>query len=167
MGTAMFTGVSGLLVHQRRLDVIANNIANVNTVGYRGSRVLFQDLFSQTLEGASAPNGDYGGTNPKQVGLGVQIASIDVNFAQGALTNTGISSDLAIQGNGFFILRDGANHYYTRDGGFSLNSLGQLFDTSTGMIVQGYMADVLGNIDTNSGLADITIPWRSAWLLRA
>ena len=103
MGTAIFTGVTGLMVHQRKLDVIANNIANISTTGFRGGRAIFQDLFSQTLEGASAPSGSFGGTNPMQIGLGVQIASIDTDFAQGSLFTTGSTSDMAIQGNGFFI----------------------------------------------------------------
>ena len=116
MGTALFTAVTGLQAFQRRLDVIANNVANINTVGFRGSRVLFGDLFSQTLEGASAPDGSFGGTNPSQVGLGVGIATIDVDHSQGSLTTTGFSSDLAIQGAGMFILSDGAANTFTRDG---------------------------------------------------
>lgn len=100
MGTALFTGVTGMLAHQRRLDVIASNISNVNTPGYRGSRMLFEDLFSQTLQGASPPSGTLGGTNPKQIGLGVLVSTIDVNFNQGSLTTTGVPSDLAIRDPG-------------------------------------------------------------------
>ncbi|HPU18021.1 MAG TPA: flagellar hook-basal body complex protein, partial [Bacillota bacterium] len=106
----------GLDVTWLRNEVIANNIANVNTVGYRSSRVLFQDLFSQLLRGGSAPVGNFGGSNPQQVGLGVRIASIDVNHQQGSLLSTGVSSDLAIQGNGFFVLSDGQKTAFTRDG---------------------------------------------------
>jgi flagellar hook protein FlgE len=158
MGTALFTAVTGLSTHQRRLDVIANNVANVNTTGYRSSRVFFQDQFSQTLEGAQAASDTFGGTNPTQVGLGVTIASIDNIFTQGSLVSTGVASDLAIQGSGFFILSDGVGEYYSRDGSFSLNVNGQLIDSATGMIVQGYLADSTGAIDPNSLVQDIVIP---------
>lgn len=167
MGSAMFTGVTGLLAHQRRMDVVASNIANVNTTGYRGSRVLFQDLFSQTLQGGSGPVGDFGGINPMQVGLGVGIGGIDIDFGQGALFSTGVASDLAIQGDGFFILGMGGENFYTRDGTFALNSLGQMVDPATGMHVRGYMADVDGTIPPESELTDLSIPIGSAAIVRA
>ena len=103
MGTALFTGVTGLLAFQRKLDVVADNISNVNTVGYRGSRALFQDLFKQTLQGARAPVGNFGGSNPIQTGLGVRLATIDLDLSQGSLLTTGSNTDLAIQGSGFFM----------------------------------------------------------------
>ncbi|MDX9975722.1 MAG: flagellar hook protein FlgE [FCB group bacterium] len=167
MGTAIYTGVTGLQAHQRRIDVVANNIANVNTTGYRGSRVVFQDLFSQTIEGARGPDGSFGGTNPSEVGLGVRIASIDVNHVQGSLVTTGVSSDLAIQGSGFFVLSDGTGNTYTRDGSFALNANGVLVDPATGMSVQGYMADGAGNIDTNTAVGNITIPVGGAAIVRS
>lgn len=167
MGMAMLTAVTGLQSHQRRLDVIANNIANVNTVGYRSSRVLFQDLFSQLLRGGSAPVGNFGGSNPQQVGLGVRIASIDVNHQQGSLLSTGVSSDLAIQGNGFFVLSDGQKTAYTRDGSFDLNSNGLLIDPATGMRVQGYIADDTGVVNTDQPPEDISIPIGSAGIVRS
>ena len=167
MGMAMLTAVTGLQSHQRRLDVIANNIANVNTVGYRSSRVLFQDLFSQLLRGGSAPVGNFGGSNPQQVGLGVRIASIDVNHQQGSLLSTGVSSDLAIQGNGFFVLSDGQKTAFTRDGSFDLNSNGLLIDPATGMRVQGYIADDTGVVNTNQPPQDISIPIGSAGIVRS
>lgn len=167
MGTALYTGVTGLLVHQRRLDVIANNIANVNTTGYRGARTLFQDLFSQTLQGPSAPIGTFGGTNGMQIGLGVRIGSIDVNFTQGTLLTTGVASDLAIQGNGFFILSDGASRYYTRDGSFDINANGQFVDSATGLFVQGYQADDTGVIDPNGAVGNLTIPVGTTSIVRA
>lgn len=167
MGTAIFTGVNGLLVQQRKLDVVASNIANVNTTGYRGARVLFQDLFSQTLAGGSAPVGNFGGSNPQQVGLGVQIGSIDVSFEQGSLLTTGVSSDLAIQGNGFFVLSDGVAQKYTRDGSFSINANGLLIDPATGLKVQGFLADEQGNIDTNVTATDIIIPLGATGIVRA
>jgi flagellar hook protein FlgE len=159
MGRALFTAVTGLKAQQTKLDVVANNIANVNTTGYRSSRVLFQDLFSQTLSGPSAPAANNGGTNPMQVGLGVQIGTIDVNHGQGSLVTTGVNSDLAIQGNGFFVLSDGLTSVYTRDGSFTVNSVGTLIDPATGLRVQGYTADSNGVIDAvNSVPGDITIP---------
>ena len=157
MGTAMYVGVTGLLAHQRRMDVVANNIANVNTPGYRASRVLFQDLFSQTLQGGSAAVGDYGGQNPMQVGLGVGIGSIDVLHQQGSLFTTGVNSDLAIQGNGFFILNDGTANRYSRDGSFTLNVNGVLVEPGTGARVMGYAA-VDGAINTEQELSAIQIP---------
>ncbi len=166
MGTAIYTGVNGLLVQQRRLDVVASNIANVNTIGYRGARVLFQDLFSQTLMGGSAPVGNFGGTNPQQVGLGVMIASIDVNFEQGSLITTGVSSDLAIQGTGFFVLSDGSANRYTRDGSFRINANGLLIEPATGLRVQGYMANEQGVIDTNGTPTDIVIPIGGTGIVR-
>ncbi len=166
MGTALFTGVTGLQAHQRRLDVVASNIANINTIGYRGSRVLFQDLFSQTLQGGSAPVGNFGGTNPQQIGLGVKIASIDVDHTQGSLITTGVSSDLAIQGNGFFVLSDGVRSAFSRDGSFELNANGLLVEPGTGMRVQGYLADEQGVIDTNALVGDIAIPVGATGIVR-
>lgn len=167
MGTAIYTGVTGLMAHQRRIDVVASNIANVNTTGYRGSRVVFQDLFSQTLEGARGPSGNFGGTNPQEVGLGVRVASIDVNHSQGSLITTGIAADLAIQGAGFFVLSDGVGYSYTRDGSFGLNANGALIDPATGLRVQGYMANNAGVIDPNSPITDIVIPVGGASMVRA
>ena len=167
MGMAMLTAVTGLQSHQTRLDVIANNIANVNTVGYRSSRVLFQDLFSQLLRGGSAPVGNFGGSNPQQVGLGVRVGSIDVNHQQGSLLSTGVSSDLAIQGNGFFVLSDGLKTAYTRDGSFDLNANGMLIDPATGMRVQGYIADETGIVNTDKPPEDISIPIGSAGIARS
>lgn len=167
MSTAMFTAVTGLLAHQRQLDVVANNIANVNTTGYRASRVLFQDLFSQTLEGGAAAVGNFGGRNPSQIGLGVSIAGIDVIHEPGSLFTTGVASDLAIQGNGFFVLTDGNRDYYTRDGSFALNANGVLIDPATGTRVQGYAADSSGVIDTNSPVGDLIVPVGGTAIVRA
>ena len=167
MGTALFTAVTGLQAFQRRLDVIANNVANVNTVGFRGSRVLFGDLFSQTLEGASAPEGTFGGTNPSQVGLGVGVATIDVDHTQGSLTATGFSSDLAIQGAGMFILNDGGANTFTRDGSFSINANGFLIDPATGLFVQGFGLDADGNLDIQSEVGNLQIPLGGAAIVQA
>lgn len=167
MGTAMFTGVTGMLVHQKRMDVVANNIANVNTTGYRGSRAQFQDLLSATIQGGTAPQGTFGGTNPKQVGLGVGMSAIDIDFSSGSPTTTGVESDLAIQGNGFFVLANGQSLSYTRDGTFGTNTDGLLIDPGTGFHVQGYMADADGNIPADAPLGDLTIPIGSTAIVQA
>ncbi|MCL4218460.1 MAG: flagellar hook protein FlgE, partial [Candidatus Hydrogenedentes bacterium] len=142
----------------RRIDVIANNIANVNTPGYRGSRMLFEDMISQTLQGGRGASGDQGSSNPLQIGLGVGIGSIDVNFSQGALVTTGIDTDLAIQGRGFFILSDGESQFYTRDGSFELGTDGRMIDPSTGLRVLGYLADASGAIDLDATPTELTLP---------
>ena len=157
MSVALFTGVTGLLAHQARLDVVANNIANVNTTGYRSSRMVFQDLFSMTLQGGAGPQGSFGGVNPEQIGLGVSIGSIDVIHTEGSLLTTGLDSDLAIEGNGFFILEDGNGTTYTRDGSFLLNASGTLVDPATGRRVQGWTADETGTLDTEAAIGDVQI----------
>ncbi len=158
MGSALFTSVTGLLANQRKLDVISSNISNVNTTAYKGSRVLFQDLFSQTLEGARAPVGNFGGSNALQVGLGTRISSIDVDFEQGTMNTTGVASDLAIEGAGFFVLSEGETLRFSRDGSFKLNTNGELIDPGTGFYVQGYMADERGEIDVTAAPENLVIP---------
>jgi len=167
MGTAIYTGVTGLQTHQRRMDVIAANIANVNTPGYRAARALFQDLFSQTLEGGRGPVDGFGGSNPVQIGLGVQLGTVDTIHTQGSLQTTGNNSDLAIQGTGFFVLSDGSSLYYTRDGSFTLNALGQLIDPATGMRVQGYLADETGEVNVSAVPTDLEVPVGGTSIVRA
>src|SRR5262245_41191965 len=132
---SMNSAIAGLKNHQAFMDVIGNNIANVNTTAFKGSRVDFQTMLSQTIRGATAPAGGRGGVNAEQVGLGASIASIDVVNTQGALSTTGKSSDLAIQGDGFFVMTDGLQRYYTRDGSFDLASDGTLVSPATGLKV--------------------------------
>jgi len=158
MMRSLFSGVSGLRNHQTRMDVIGNNIANVNTTGFKASRVNFQDILSQTIQGASAPQGNRGGTNPKQVGLGMGVASIDTIFTDGSYQTTGKQTDLAIQGQGFFVLSNGANKYYTRAGNFDFDEVGNYLVPGTGLKVMGWMADDAGTIDTNKDAANIQIP---------
>ena len=118
MMRSLFSAVSGLRTHQTRMDVIGNNIANVNTPGYKSSRATFQEVFSQTLQGAGSPSGtsttERGGTNPMQVGLGVDVASIDTIQTPGNLQPTGRSTDVAIEGNGFFVVLDGETKAYSK-----------------------------------------------------
>lgn len=158
MMRSMFAGVTGLRNHQIRMDAIGNNIANVNTVGYKASRVNFQDTLNQTLRGASAPTTNRGGINALQVGLGMNLASIDVLHTQGNLQNTGKITDCSIQGDGFFILSDGHKEYYTRAGNFNMERDGRLVNPSNGLIVRGWMADINGVINTNMPVTNIRIP---------
>jgi flagellar hook protein FlgE len=146
---AMYSAVSGVQAHQTRLDAIGNNIANVNTVGYKASRVTFMDQLSQTLRGATQPQAGRGGVNALQVGLGVQVGAITTSQTQGALQQTGRPADLALQGNGFFQVGDGQNSYYTRDGSFTLDADGSLVSSSNGMTLRGWPADSNGVIDTS------------------
>lgn len=155
---SMFSAISGLRNHQVYLDVLGNNIANVNTTGFRSSRVTFQDILSQTVRGASPAQGGRGAINPAQVGLGTVLAGIDTMQTQGNLQATGRLTDLAIQGDGFFILNDGAGNYYTRDGSFDLSTDGRLVSPSTGYLVQGWQADATGAINTSAPTTAITIP---------
>ncbi|HEY8464512.1 MAG TPA: flagellar hook-basal body complex protein, partial [Bacillota bacterium] len=158
MMRSMFAGVTGLRNHQTRMDAIGNNIANVNTVGYKASRVSFQDTLNQTLRGASAPTTNRGGINAMQVGVGMNLASIDVLHTQGNLQNTGKITDVAIQGDGFFILSDGNKQYYTRAGNFNMERDGRLVNPSNGLNVMGWMADINGVINTNMPVTNIRIP---------
>jgi len=158
MMRSLFAGVSGLKNHQTRMDVIGNNIANVNTVAFKASRVTFEDILSQTIEGARSPEaGGLGGVNPKQVGLGTAISSIDTIFTAGSLQTTDNPTDFAIQGSGFFVVSDGEQNYYTRDGAMKTSADGALVN-SNGYRLQGWMADSNGNIDTTQALQDIIIP---------
>lgn len=135
MFRSMFSAVAGLRNHQTWLDVVGNNIANVNTSGYKYARVNFQDTLSQTVSGPTAPGTPLGGTNPRQIGLGSSIGAIDTVQTQGSLLTTDRVLDLAIQGNGFFAVSDTLGTYYTRDGAFSLDADGFLVVPSTGFYV--------------------------------
>jgi len=150
MMRSMFSGVSGLKGHQTRMDVVGNNIANVNTTGFKASRVTFADMISQNLSGAAAPNGTLGGVNPKQIGLGMSVASTDLIYTNGSVQQTGKNTDVAIsRGDGLFVVSKGDQKYYTRNGAFEFDAQGNLTIPSTGLYVQGYMAN--GGIVTPSG----------------
>lgn len=155
---SMFSAISGLRGHQIMMDVIGNNIANVNTVGFKSGRVSFQDILSQTLRGATSPNGGLGSINPAQIGLGMTVAGIDVLHTQGNLQSTGKLTDMAIQGDGFFILADGARQYYTRDGAFDISLDGTVVNPASGLKVQGWQADSSGVIDTTAAPSSLQIP---------
>jgi flagellar hook protein FlgE len=153
---SMYSGVSGLRGYQTMIDVVGNNIANVNTIGFKGGQTVFQDLLSQTLQGAGLP-AQGGGTNPAQIGLGMRLAGTTTNFAQGGLQNTGRPTDMSIQGDGFFIVRRGTDEFYTRAGAFTLDGNGRLA-TPQGTLVQGWTADAQGVINPNGQTGDILMP---------
>ncbi|MDH5718523.1 MAG: flagellar hook protein FlgE [Spirochaetia bacterium] len=162
MMRSLYSGVSGLKNHQIRMDVIGNNISNVNTYGFKSERVSFQDMLSQTISGASEPKENVGGTNPKQVGLGMTIAAIDKLMHQGSIQTTGKNTDVAIQGEGFFVLGKGDKRLYTRAGNFDLDKAGFLVNPANGLKVQGWNAQIdnTGNkfINSASEIGDIQIP---------
>jgi flagellar hook protein FlgE len=153
---SLYSGISGLRSHQTMLDVTGNNIANVNTAGFKGSSVQFQDTLSQLAQGAGGPQADIGGTNPAQVGLGVQVAGISTNFAQGSAQSTGRATDLMIQGDGFFVTKLGGETLYTRAGAFDFDPQGRLVDPS-GALVQGWGA-VNGQILDGGAVGTVTLP---------
>ncbi len=161
MMRSLYSGVSGLQNHQTRMDVIGNNISNVNTTGFKRGRVNFQDMISQQMAGAAKPTEELGGVNPKDVGLGMTIATIEQVFTQGNLQSTGVSTDVAIQGNGFFIVKNGEESFYTRNGVFGLDRDGTLVNPANGMRVQGWMArEVNGEhiIQNAATPTDLVIP---------
>lgn len=151
---SLFAGISGLRVNQTMLDVTGNNIANANTTGFKSSSTVFQDTLSQMLTAASGANANRGGTNPIQVGLGVQLAATNTNFNQGSTQTTGRPTDLMIQGDGMFVTMKGTEQLYTRAGAFTFDNAGTLV-TPTGNRVQGYALDAAGL--PTGGLVDVTL----------
>lgn len=151
---SLFAGISGLRANQTMLDVTGNNIANANTIGFKASTVVFQDTLSQLMTGAGAGSAANGGTNPIQVGLGVQVAATTGNFNQGSAQVTGRATDLMIQGDGMFVLGSGGERTYTRAGAFTFDENGTLVAPS-GKRVQGWTADTapagpIGAINLNA-----------------
>ena len=158
---AMYSGITGLRNFQTQMDVVGNNIANVNTVGFKSSRVTFQTTLLQTIKSGKRPDGQLGGTNPMAIGLGSQVASIDKMMGQGSFQNTGKKTDLAIQGDGFFVLSDGEGQFFTRAGNFTLDTSGNLVDPSSGMKLQGWSSSLTADgqryVDTNDPIGDIKV----------
>ncbi len=154
---SMFSAISGLRAHQTKLDVTGNNIANVNTVGYKSSQTVFEDTLSQVMRNGSAPADGTGGTNPAQVGLGVKVAGITTNFGQGSTQNTGRATDFMISGDGFFVTRAGNENLYTRAGSFDYDGAGNLVTPDGGQL-QGWMA-VDGRVDANGPVGSLSIPF--------
>src|ERR1019366_5073575 len=159
---SLFIGVSGLTAFQSQIDTISNNIANVGTNGFKGQDVTFQDLLYQNTGFASAPTTQLGGVNAQQVGDGVRIGAVSTDFTQGGLQTTGINTNLAINGDGFFSLNniDGSGSTsYTRDGNFSLNENGYLYDPSSGKGVLGYPVSAGGIVSQVAPPQPIQIPF--------
>lgn len=161
MMRSLFSAISGLESHQTRMDVIGNNIANVNTIGYKQGRLTFQDALSQTLSGAIRPGSlsdGSGGANAMQVGLGVSASSVDNIFTQGNLEATGVTTDLALQGSAFFAVKKGNVQGYTRNGSFEIDSAGRMVMPSNGYVLQGMQADGGGKVIAGTAISDVVIP---------
>jgi fagellar hook-basal body proteins/fagellar hook-basal body proteins len=139
------------------MDVIGNNIANVNTTGFKASRVTFADMISQTMSGAAAPGDNIGGTNPKQIGLGTSVASTDLLFGDASVQGTGKNTDLAMTGNGTFVVNRGNERFYTRSGAFEFDAEGNYVMPGSGLRVQGWMANK-GVLNTKGPAGDINVP---------
>ena len=152
---SLYSGISGLRAHQTMLDVTGNNIANVNTAGFKASSTQFQDTLSQMTQGASAPQGETGGSNPAQIGLGVRVAGVSTNFAQGSSQSTGRATDMMISGDGFFVTSKGGQQLFTRAGAFSPDAAGQLVSPDGG-ILQGWSA-VAGVVNTGGPVSNLSL----------
>src|SRR5690606_37100821 len=156
---SLYASISGLKNHQTRMDIIGNNIANVNTVGYKSSRVTFEESLSQLLQGSTRAVGGGGGTNPMQVGLGMNLGSVDSRMNQGNLESTGLITDLSTEGKAYFAVSDGNGTYYTRNGAFQFDSEGQMVLPTNGMVLQGKLADNEGNFSPSSLVGNVRIPF--------
>ena len=153
---SLFSGISGLRSHQTLMDVVSNNIANVSTTGFKTGSVVFEDTLSQVVKNAAAPTTLSGGTNPAQIGLGAQLGAVTTNFSQGSAQTTSRPTDLMIQGDGFFLVRNGSNNVdFTRAGAFTFDTNGTLVN-SEGMQVQGWTG--MGTLNTNTPPTDIILP---------
>jgi flagellar hook protein FlgE len=155
---SLFSAISGLQAHQTKMDVVGNNIANVNTVGYKSSTTVFEDTLSQLLRNGSSPTASSAGTNPAQVGLGVKVGEISTNFSQGSTQSTGRQTDFMISGDGFFVTQVGNEKLYTRAGSFDLDATGRLV-TPDGGILQGWMAQPDGTVNTNGPVTGLSVPF--------
>ena len=154
---SLFSGVSGLRNHQAMMDVISNNIANVNTIGYKGSRVTFSDTFNKIIRYGSNPTETGGGTNTFQIGLGMKMNSVDRNWTQGTFEGTGTTTDLALQGKGLFVLDNNGERFYSRAGAFIFDADGRLVNSANGAIVQGKVANDEGQVPPGNYLEDIIV----------
>ncbi|WP_347059466.1 flagellar hook protein FlgE [Blastococcus sp. HT6-30] len=156
---SMFSAISGLRAHQTKMDVTGNNIANVNTVGFKSSATVFQDTLSQAVRAGGQPAEDRGGTNPAQIGLGVKLAGITTNWTNGAAQSTGRSTDFMIEGDGFFVVAGaGGQQLFTRAGSFDFDATGKLV-TPDGSILQGWVADANGAINPNGPIQNLSVPY--------
>jgi flagellar hook protein FlgE len=158
---SMFTAISALNLHQYFMDVVADNLANANTNGFKASRFSFQDQFAQMMSFGSAPDGTNGGVNPVQIGLGTRIGTTTPSFVQGSLQATGQNTDMAIQGDGFFIYSNGQKNFYSRDGTLAIDSDGYLVHAATGMRIQGWQANA-GVVNAGQATTGIQLPLGSS-----
>ena len=156
---AMLTAVSGIRNQAVQMDVIANNVANSGTMGFKKGRMTFEESFALLLQGASRPPGDQGGVNPLQIGNGSSIGSIDNLITQGNLQSTGNQTDLAIRGDGFFVVSDDQRYFFTRAGSFQWDSNGRLVIPFNGNKVQGRIADENGEVNEGSPIGDVIVPF--------
>ncbi len=154
---SLYSGISGIRSHQTMLDVIGNNVANANTIGFKSSRITFADTFNQLVKAGTNPTDSAGGTNSFQVGLGVKTSTIDRNWAQGTFDQTGRITDLALQGPGLFVLKSNGQNVYSRAGAFVFDQDGKLVNSQNGAIVQGKVASSDGIIPPGNNLEDIQI----------
>ena len=159
MSFALTAGVTGVQAHQKMLDVAGNNLANVNTVGFKASRIIFSELLSETIKKASQPTSTVGGTNPQQMGSGVGIAGITPNMAQGNIVNTGNPLDLALEGGGYFVLSDGGQSLYSRAGAFAVDANSNMVDPSTGYIVQRIGSTGESDGFQTAGNSNVKVPY--------
>ena len=167
MSFALSTGVTGLDAHQKMLDVAGNNIANVSTTAFKASRIVFSELLSETIKKASQPTSDTGGTNPQQMGSGVGVGGITPLMEQGNIVSTGNPLDMAIEGEGYFVVSDGSKNVYTRAGAFAVDANSNLVDPATGYIVQR-----IGSTGESDGLqivgdSNTRIPYDTALAAKA
>ncbi|MEY4231540.1 MAG: flagellar basal-body rod protein FlgF [Actinomycetota bacterium] len=153
---SMSSALSGMRNSQTMLDVVGNNIANVSTVGFKSSTAIFSDVLTQTLLGANAPTDTAGGASAAQIGLGARLAGTMQSFTQGAIQSTGRNTDVAIQGDGFFVVNGAAGQMFTRSGALTLDANGNL-TTVEGNLVQGWQGDVSGNVNTNADPGPVEI----------
>lgn len=167
MGSALSSGVTGLQAHQQMLEVAGNNLANVNTTGFKKSSIGFSELLSETMKKASAPTTTLGGTNPQQMGSGVGIASVSRNMSQGGFQTTGQALDMAISGEGYFVLDNGNENQYTRIGSFAVDADSMLVDPATGYRVQRIGSEGESDGFQTIGNSDINIPFDAAMPARA
>lgn len=157
MMRSLSSAVAGLNTQQTAMDVIGANISNINTVGYKGSRTSFQDVMSQTMQSATGSSGNRGGTNAIQIGMGVALAAVDTITEAGSYQSTGRSTDLAIQKEGYFVVTNGKQQYYTRAGNFDFDAAGNLVIPGSGLYVRGWNA-VNGVLDSSGQISNIKVP---------
>ena len=159
MSFALSAGVTGLQAHQKMLDIAGNNLANVNTTAFKSSRITFGELLSETIKKASQPTTSTGGTNPQQMGSGVGVAGISPNMAQGNIVNTGNPLDMAIEGEGYFVLNNGSQNVYTRSGVFAVDAASNLVDPATGCLVQRIGSEGVSDGFQTADNSNIHVPY--------